>query len=56
VAHYSGLRKRYITKYTIFGQLTGGEEVLDAIATAPRGPQDRPVNPVSITRVTIEEA
>ncbi len=42
--------------YTIFGQLTGGEEVLDAIATAPRGPQDRPVNPVTITRVTIEEA
>ncbi|MCL6644023.1 MAG: peptidylprolyl isomerase, partial [Dehalococcoidia bacterium] len=42
--------------YTIFGQLTGGEEVLDAIATAPRGPQDRPVNPVSITRVTIGEA
>ncbi|GIW13959.1 MAG: peptidyl-prolyl cis-trans isomerase [Tepidiforma sp.] len=42
--------------YTIFGRLTGGEEVLDAIATAPTGAQDRPLDPVSITRVTIEEA
>jgi cyclophilin family peptidyl-prolyl cis-trans isomerase len=42
--------------YTIFGQLTGGEEVLDAIATAATGPGDRPLEPVTITRVTIEEA
>jgi cyclophilin family peptidyl-prolyl cis-trans isomerase len=42
--------------YTIFGQLTGGEEVLDAIATAATGPGDRPLEPVTITRVMIEEA
>lgn len=42
--------------YTIFGQLTSGEEVLDAIATAPTGAQDRPLEPVAITRVTIDEA
>jgi cyclophilin family peptidyl-prolyl cis-trans isomerase/uncharacterized membrane protein (DUF373 family) len=28
--------------YTIFGQLIEGEDVLDKIATAPTGPQDRP--------------
>ncbi|MBE0609425.1 MAG: peptidylprolyl isomerase [Dehalococcoidia bacterium] len=42
--------------YTIFGKLTSGEDVLDAIATAPTGAQDRPVNTVSISSVTISEA
>ncbi len=42
--------------YTIFGKLTSGEEVVDAIATAPTGAQDRPRDPVRIERVTIEEA
>ncbi|WBL37559.1 peptidylprolyl isomerase [Tepidiforma flava] len=42
--------------YTIFGKLTSGEDVLDAIATAPTGAQDRPLEPVAITRVTIDEA
>ena len=42
--------------YTIFGQLTSGEDVLDAIATAPKGAQDRPKEPVKMTKVTISEA
>ena len=42
--------------YTIFGRLTEGVEVVDAIAAAPRGAQDRPNQPVEIRRVTIEEA
>ncbi len=42
--------------YTIFGKLTSGEEVVDAIATAPAGAQDRPHDPVSITSITIAEA
>jgi cyclophilin family peptidyl-prolyl cis-trans isomerase len=42
--------------YTIFGKLTAGEEVVDAIATAPTGAQDRPVQPVSITGATITES
>ena len=42
--------------YTIFGRLTGGEDVLDKIATAQTGSQDRPTQPVSITRVTITES
>jgi cyclophilin family peptidyl-prolyl cis-trans isomerase len=42
--------------YTIFGKLTGGEEVVDAIATAKTGAQDRPVAPVSITSIGITAA
>jgi cyclophilin family peptidyl-prolyl cis-trans isomerase len=42
--------------YTIFGKLTAGEDVVDAIAAAPKGPQDRPIEPVSMTSVTITEA
>ena len=42
--------------YTIFGKLTSGEDVLDAIALAKTGAQDRPAEPVSITSVTIVEA
>jgi cyclophilin family peptidyl-prolyl cis-trans isomerase len=42
--------------YTIFGKLTAGEEVVDAMAVAPKGAQDRPVNPVAIKSVTISEA
>jgi cyclophilin family peptidyl-prolyl cis-trans isomerase len=41
--------------YTIFGRLTGGEDVLDTIATAQTGAQDRPVQPVTINRVEISE-
>ena len=41
--------------YTIFGRLTAGEDVLDKIATAATGAQDRPVNPVTINRVEISE-
>jgi cyclophilin family peptidyl-prolyl cis-trans isomerase len=41
--------------YTIFGKLSAGEDVLDAIATARVGSQDRPVEPVTIRTITIEE-
>ncbi len=42
--------------YTIFGQLTSGEDVLDSIATARTGAQDRPVEPVVIRTIRIEES
>jgi cyclophilin family peptidyl-prolyl cis-trans isomerase len=42
--------------YTIFGKLTSGEEIVDAIASAPRGANDRPRDPVKITSISIEEA
>jgi cyclophilin family peptidyl-prolyl cis-trans isomerase len=42
--------------YTIFGQLITGEDTLDKIATAQTGSQDRPKEPVTIQKVTIEES
>jgi cyclophilin family peptidyl-prolyl cis-trans isomerase len=42
--------------YTIFGKLSAGEEVVDAIAAAPTGAGDRPQQPVAITAVTISES
>ena len=42
--------------YTIFGRLTSGSDVLDAIATAPTGSQDRPKDPVTIASIAIAEA
>ena len=39
--------------YTVFGKLTSGEDVLDSIAAAPVGAQDRPAEPVSMTTVAI---
>lgn len=42
--------------YTIFGQLTTGEDVLDQIATAPTGANDRPKTPVQIKSIAITES
>ena len=42
--------------YTIFGRLTEGHEVIDAIASAPKGAQDRPHSPVAIESVSIAES
>jgi peptidyl-prolyl cis-trans isomerase B (cyclophilin B) len=46
-------------KYTAFGQLIEGEDVLDAIATAPvkpnpGGEQSTPLDPVTIKTITFE--
>jgi cyclophilin family peptidyl-prolyl cis-trans isomerase len=42
--------------YTIFGQVTDGLDVVDKIAEAPTGANDRPRNPATIDSVTIEES
>jgi cyclophilin family peptidyl-prolyl cis-trans isomerase len=42
--------------YTIFGKLTSGDNVVDTIVTAKTGANDRPVNPVSISSITISVA
>jgi len=42
--------------YTIFGKLTAGEDILDTIASAKTGAQDRPNEPVEIKSITITEA
>jgi len=40
-------------KYTIFGQVTKGMDVVDAIAAGRTGAQDRPLEPVKIRTVTV---
>ncbi|MBI4552041.1 MAG: peptidylprolyl isomerase, partial [Candidatus Latescibacteria bacterium] len=41
-------------KYTIFGQVTEGQEVVNKIGGVQRGPGDKPTTPVVLTKVTIE--
>jgi cyclophilin family peptidyl-prolyl cis-trans isomerase len=41
--------------YTIFGQVKDGQDVVHKIATAPRGDNDRPNDPVTINSITIKE-
>ena len=40
--------------YTIFGRVTEGQDVVNAIATTQTGPGDRPVQEVRMEKVTIE--
>jgi cyclophilin family peptidyl-prolyl cis-trans isomerase len=40
-------------QYSIFGEVTAGLDVVDAIAEAPTGAQDRPHDPVSITGIDV---
>jgi cyclophilin family peptidyl-prolyl cis-trans isomerase len=42
--------------YSIFGEVTDGMDVIDTIAEAPAGAQDRPVDPVTITGIDITAA
>ncbi len=41
--------------YTLFGQVTKGMDVVDAIVSAPRNAKDLPDDPVAITGVTVDE-
>ena len=43
-------------KHTVFGEVTGGQDVVDSIATAPTGPGDRPLEDISIESVTIHDS
>jgi peptidyl-prolyl cis-trans isomerase A (cyclophilin A) len=42
-------------KHTIFGQVTEGYDVVERIAKAPTGAQDRPSTPITIDRIDIED-
>lgn len=40
--------------YTIFGRVTGGQEIVDAIATSATDRNDKPTSEVKMEKVTIE--
>ena len=40
---------------SVFGEVTGGQEVVDAIATTSNGPGDRPLEDLTIDSVTIHD-
>ena len=42
--------------HTVFGELVSGMDTLDKIASVKVGPGDRPVEPVKMESVTIEDA
>ena len=42
-------------RHTVFGQVFEGMDVVDAIAAVKTGPNDKPVEPVTITEIVIEE-
>src|SRR5713101_5295200 len=42
--------------YSIFGRVTEGQEVVDAIASTPKDRNDRPNSEVKMEKVTIESA
>jgi peptidyl-prolyl cis-trans isomerase B (cyclophilin B) len=42
-------------KYTAFGKVTEGMDVVDKIANTETGDNDRPVKPVTINSIKIEE-
>jgi cyclophilin family peptidyl-prolyl cis-trans isomerase len=52
---HADLSGRLPKNYTLFGQVTRGLDVVDAIAAAPTGAGDRPIEPVAMTSVTITE-
>ncbi|KLL10764.1 peptidylprolyl isomerase [Protofrankia coriariae] len=41
-------------KHTIFGEVTSGTDIVDAISKAPTGSQDRPASDVVVTQVVVE--
>ncbi len=40
-------------RHTIFGEITEGYDIVDAIGKAKTGPMDRPVEPIVIEKITI---
>ncbi len=42
-------------KYTLFGQVTKGLDVVDAIAASPRDSRDRPLEPTAIRSVAVSD-
>ena len=42
-------------KHTAFGQVQSGEDVVQRIGTTQTGPGDRPVTPIEIRTITVED-
>lgn len=42
--------------YSVFGQVYEGLDVLDKIGNTPTGPGDKPISPMTIESITIEQA
>jgi len=42
--------------YTLFGQVTKGMDVVDAIAASKRDGRDQPLEPTAMTKVSIAES
>ena len=49
------LTGRLPKNYTVFGQVTKGMDVVDAIVSAPRNSKDLPDAPVAITGITVHD-
>ena len=43
-------------QYTVFGQVTKGMDVADKIVNASKGANDRPNDPVAITKIVVRDA
>ena len=52
----SGDASQLPAEYAVLGKVSGGEEVVDAIAAQPVGPDERPTSPVVIESVKVAES
>jgi cyclophilin family peptidyl-prolyl cis-trans isomerase len=43
------------SKHPVFGRVTEGMDVVRSIESAKTSPQDRPLTPVKVERITIED-
>jgi cyclophilin family peptidyl-prolyl cis-trans isomerase len=43
-------------KHTVFGEVTAGMDVVDAIQGLPTGAQDRPIDPPKIESIALDPA
>ncbi len=39
--------------HTIFGQVVEGQEIIDKMASVPKGPNDKPITDIVMKKVTI---